>query len=325
MITPFYFDQELFDDISVKNLPVVNDAILDMWQKCGCLALCDENKKDIIKAVGSAPLKYKQKWITALTSDGFKKYQVKLKKSKLSELDDMADFEKCFYSNKVVTGVLTSDYEELLSNKTYVVDGISLEVITPNNFSESINFSKSKASCEQDIHAGSKINDIWNDRFCNLVAHSNKITIIDRYLALNLLQDIKDNKKTAIEALIEKLKPYGTNYTIDIFSACDIYKKPFNSGNIKSYIDNVLKKKPYFNKDKLNIKFSLCKNSIFSEEAHDRMLCIGQHVVQIGKGMDIFRVKNIESNTFTIKPKYLSFFNIAYTNLSRNREWVYKG
>ncbi|MDD8058507.1 hypothetical protein [Shewanella metallivivens] len=323
MITPFYFEQELFDDISIRTLPVVNHAILDMWHKCGCLAFCNENKDEIIKAINSVPTKYKQKWVTALTSDGFKKYQVQLVKSKLSELDDIADFERCFYSKKVVTGILTSDYDEIFHENRLIVNGIDLEVITPNNFNESINFAKSKMSCESDINAGSSFNDVWNDRFSSLVAHSNKITIIDRYLALNLERDIRDGHKTSLECLFERLSSYGTKYSIDIFSACDIHNQSVSADKIKDYINAVLKKKPYFSEINLQIKFSLCKNKIFGEEAHDRMICIGQHVVQIGKGMEIFRAKDIENNTFTIKPKHLSFFNTAYTNLSRNREWRY--
>ncbi|WP_278382840.1 hypothetical protein [Pseudoalteromonas distincta] len=321
MITPFYFDEELFDDNSVREMPIISDSILNLWERYGCLAMSDDSIKEIRAALKVIPDKYKQKWITALTD--FKTFKIDIEKTRLTDLEGITDFERKFYNNRVYTGLIANDFLDLFEEKSLMKEGNQLEIVSPNNLNESINFNNSAKYCESDIKANDDIDIVWNTRFCNIVRYSKKITVIDRYLAENLIRDFTNGNKSSLEWLVEKLSTYDTDYNLDIFSACDRRNSEISSADIRGFIDNTLKRKPYFRESQININFSLCKDRLFGEKAHDRMICIDEHVVQIGKGVDIFRDKIIENNTFTIKPKNVSLFQGVYRDLSRNREWRY--
>lgn len=322
MITSFYFDQDLFDDESVQKIPLMTDSILETWEKCGCLAICNSNRTEIRAALTKVDMSLRKKWVEALSSQSYKKNIVSLKKNKLCDLNGIEEFENLFYSELIITGLLTSEYEELYKIQNLSVGDVELEVITPKKFSESRNFNKSKDACLTSIKAGTDINEIWEERLSKLIYYSSRITIIDRYLASNLLEDIENGKETSLEFIFEKLSRFNRNYTVVVYSACDIPQKDVNATKIRDYLNNVLTKKPYY-KSSNDIQFSLCKNNLFGNEAHDRLVCIDEHVVEIGKGLDIFRKGDIKNNTFTIKPKRFSFFRECYNKLSKNREWNY--
>ncbi|MCW7553952.1 hypothetical protein NX722_15245 [Endozoicomonas gorgoniicola] len=323
MLTTFYFDQELFDD-SALEYPAINNAILESWRNYGCLAVCTENSKNIISAINKVPLKYKQRWITALSSKTFKKTKVRIDNPVLSTLSSIDDFKENYFKNDIITGILPSDYNELFTTRTIDVSNHHLEIINPTNINESINFTTSKDSCEQDIKANEDFSELWCRRFDGLAKHTSIITIIDRYMALNIEYDLNRRKATSLERLIEKLFAYDKKFVIDIYSACDIPNKNINASSIKSYIESTVKKKPYYKDKNFEIRFSLCKDRIFKTKAHDRMMCFDDHVVQIGKGMEIFRSNPIENNTFTIKARRATFFDEAYKELTKNRDWVYR-
>ncbi|MDP0563305.1 MAG: hypothetical protein QS721_13655 [Candidatus Endonucleobacter sp. (ex Gigantidas childressi)] len=324
MLTTFYFDQELFSDESL-NLPITNSVILETWSKYGCLAICQNNINGMRIAIDNIPIKYKQKWITALTSDKFKKTEINISDPLLSSLSGIKEFEMLFYTKNITTGILTIDYQELFEEKSLPVDNNTLEILSPTNINESINFNISKCISEKDIKSGDEFNDIWKNKFEGLAMYTSTITILDRYMALNIERDLRYGLKTSLELLIESLSKYEKKFTIHIFCACDTHSTNIDVDftRIKSYI-NSFTNKPYFSKHKFEIELSLCKDKIFKTEAHDRMMCFDNHVIQIGKGMDIFRDKLINNNTFTIKSRYSTLFDDMYKELAKNREKVFK-
>jgi hypothetical protein len=325
MITTFYFDQDLFEDDLFNNAPALLNQLLDMWKNYGCLAICPNNKSALIAAVSSIPVKYQQKWQMALTTPTFKKISIVVAQNMLSALNGLPDFQAQYYEKNVLTGVLPLALQDAFEDKFTTVGKDIIEIISPCSLTESQNFIKSQTHCLLDIRAGDNFADVWSSRFQRMAESSKTITIIDRYLALNLEEDIQKGKTTALECLIIKLGHLNKKFTIDVFSACDINRadRQVNAARIKDYLNNTLIKKVYFNAG-LEVKFSLCKDSLFRDKAHDRMLCFDEHVVQVGKGMEIFREKPIENNTFTIKSRLLTSFDDIYKILSRNRAWVYR-
>ena len=323
MLTVFYFDQEVFSDDSL-NIPLTNSAILETWLQYGCLAICQDHSINIKEAVKNIHPKYKQKWITALTSQSYKKTRVAIEQPLLSSLKSLDEFKDIFFSKNVTTGIIISEYDELFDPKIITIGNTNLEIVTPSNINESVNFKNSIYISQKDITSNEKYSDIWDKRFSALAEQTSVVTILDRYMALNIESDYKKGLKTSIERLIESLYKHGKQYTIDIYSACDFPEKNINCTEFKEYIDNTLKKKPYFSESKFEIKFAVCKDNIFKSEAHDRMICFDNHVIQIGKGMDIFRENMIQNNTFTIKARNSSSFDEIYKELIKNREWTYK-
>jgi len=323
MLTIFYFDQDLFEDDFFNSAPVVCNQLLDIWKDYGCLAICSKNRSALIAAISSIPVKYQQRWKLAFTDGSFKQISIEVLQNMLSALKGMPEFQAQYYDKNVVTGVLPKELQDSFEAKSINVGNDVLEIISLCSLSESENFGKSKNNCLMDIKAGDVFDDIWSSRFYRMAEFSKKITIIDRYLALNLQQDFERGKVTALELLINKLSKLNKNFSIDVFSACDFPSEQVNATIINTYIKNTLIKKPYFNIHNIQINFSLCKDSFFKDEAHDRMLCFDEHVAQIGKGMDIFREIAIKNNTFTIKSRILTSFDDIYKVLARNREWTY--
>lgn len=315
MLTTFYFDSELFDDKSLQLIAQLNISLLESWQHYGCLGICASHKKEILASINKVPPKYSVKWQTALSQ--FKNTVIKPSIVTISDYDSFDHVKDELVKQNVTTGIIATDYAD--DFKGYD-NPDKFEIVSPVNFGESKNFEKSKSLCLKQIKNGDDINTIWDERFKNLALHTKGITIIDRFSALNILEDHKLGKRTALDKFIEFLSTTGKKYEITIFGACDINGKMTNATDLKSYLDNVLRKKPFYNQSVVNCSFALCKNRFFGQEAHDRMIRLDDYVFEIGNGIDIFREKPISNNSFTIKPLTFTNFEDIYIALNRNRE-----
>lgn len=311
MITTFYFDNEMFDDASF-NIKVTSDSILDKWEKFGCLAFCKEDIAEILQTIKQKPNNIYHQWYTALAH--FKKTSINLHPSKLYDLGTDHDYDSILNKNGIMTAIVPSEYLELFENKTHV------EIIEPQNIFDSINFKNSEKYSLNDISEENEIEEIWNNSFKNLSIYTNSITIIDRYLMKNAIDDHKNQKETSIEVLAKFLAKNNKPYTINIYSACDIDGTSTNSTEITTYLNDVLRKKPYVQHSKIQFSISYCKGRIFSKIAHDRMMAFDQHVVETGNGVDIFRVKPISNCQLNIKNIHRTKFKEIYALLSKNRE-----
>ncbi|MBU1618425.1 MAG: hypothetical protein KJ556_02495 [Gammaproteobacteria bacterium] len=316
MLTNFYLDSEVFDDAQLQEIPQANLSILYDWQHYGCLGYCNKHEEEILHSIKKVVPKYHIKWQTAFAQ--FKKTKITPRKAIMSEYDDFLDLKNEMNSYDVQTAVISSAFLDyyLPEHKDML-----FEVVSPSNFGESVSFSKSKTMSLEQIKKGDDINLIWKNKFHCLAKHSKHITIIDRYSALNILEDHANGKKTSLELIIDFLTTTGGKFDITIYGACDIPKKSVNATTLKNYLDNHLRKQPNYLKTISNSGFSLCKNKFFGEEAHDRMISFDESfVVEIGSGLDIFRDKPLASNTFAIKIKTLTCFTEIYSKLSMNRE-----
>jgi len=315
MLTTFYLDKELFDDDSLQNINQLNLTILNNWKNYGCLGVCEDSKLDLIKAIKKVPVKYSIQWQTALTN--YKSTPICPRKSTISDCENFVELKEILVAEEVLTGVIPTDYSSDFIN---LKNSDCFEVVTPSNFEESQNFQNSETYCLTQIAKGDDINVIWQERLHNLARYSKQITIIDRFSALNILEDHSKGLKTSLETFIEYLSLTGKKYEISIFGACDINGRMTNATTLKTYLNNVLRKKPLYTQVIEKCNFSLCKNGFFGKEAHDRMLKFDKHVIEIGNGLDIFRQKPILNNTFTIKLSHQTNFDSVYNTLSKNRE-----
>ncbi len=246
MLTTFYFDKELFEDDAVINISVVGKTIIENWEQYGCLATCKDHQIAIRDALNSTDIKHKLKWVTAFSSSSFKKMTVQLREPIVSEYQKIQDLEAEFQPHGIMTGLIPSELVGGLDSLNHTCkQGNFTEVISPCDFDQSIHFQNSSVVSITDINSGETIDDVWKNRFLNLSKNTKKITIIDRYLALNLLEDNTNGLRSSVERLIQKLASNNQKYSIDIYSACDIPSKSINASDLKSYITE-LKKKPFY-------------------------------------------------------------------------------
>lgn len=316
MLTNFYLDSEIFDDDLLQSIPQLNISILENWRDYGCLGYCNTHYQMIFSSLNKLQPKYKIKWETALSN--FKKNKITPDKPLMSDYENFETLKHEMVSFDIDTSIISSSYLEYFPSTS---PRGTFEIVSASNFGESISFLKSKKMSLEQIKKGDDINQLWENRFHNLAKHSKHITIIDRYSALNILEDHAIGKKTSLDLLIDFLSTTGNKYEITIYGACDIPNRLVNATELKSYLNGNLRKRPNYLSTISNSSFALCKNKFFGEEAHDRMISFDEDfVVEIGSGLDIFRDKPIKTNTFSIKRKGLTFFSSIYNELSKNRE-----
>lgn len=313
MITTFYFDEEMFQDETLKDVPMVSDVILEKWSKYGCLAYCEEDHAQIKSAISRVPVKSAQKWIVAFSN--YKKTLVKLNPSKMSDLGSYNAADAALTPKGIMTGIVPRLYLELFVKSN---NGL-VEIIDPSGITESQNFKNSENHSSADIGENDNIDTIWANSFEKLSLHSKKITIIDRYLIENALDDYKKGKKTSIEKFAELLASNKIPYDIEIYSACDIGGTNTSTQEVKHYLNEVLRKKVYVKTSKINFTVALCKNRFFSQKAHDRMFIFDQHAIQTGVGLDIFREQPLTYCQLNIKDIKLTKFSEIHQKLSANR------
>ncbi|WP_419237378.1 hypothetical protein ACN08P_05610 [Photobacterium leiognathi subsp. mandapamensis] len=314
MITTFYFDEEMFQDNIFKEHPTTTDHILKTWSKYGCLAYCEKDKVYIQKSLQHVPPKFSQKWSAAIQH--LKKTPIMLESSRLSDFESYNLVDKALTQQGVMIGILPNDFLEL-----FQVDNIGkLEIISPLGIHDSKYFSDSEKYSSLDIGVGDNIEEIWNRSFKNLSLYSKSITIIDRYLIKNIMDDYEEGKETSIEKFSKYLSKNNKPYHINILSACDINGEITNSNKIKYYLNDILRKKNYIVKNNITFTIGLCKNRFFSQNAHDRMIAMDKHVIQTGNGLDIFRNQPLVFCQLNIKNKELTKFDEINTRLKNNRE-----
>lgn len=311
MITTFYFDEEMFQDPVFINQPCVNEDILSLWDKYGCLAYCDTDFSLVEKSLSKIQPKYSTRWKVAIQH--FFKTKVNLSKRKISDFGSCSLLENDFKVSGIKTGVVANEYLELFSE---IVGGV--EVVCPYTLRYSTNFRESERLSSLDINQSEKIYEIWDSRFNGVFLFSKKIVIIDRYLMLNVIYDYKSGLRTSLEIFFELLSKNNVSYKVDIYSACDINGET-SSSEVKAYLDNVLRPKMSVLKSKIEFEVNYCKNKFFSDHSHGRMIALDRHVIQIDNGLDIFREKPMINAQFNIKGIAQTRFNEIYKVLSKNR------
>ncbi|WP_162520142.1 MIT C-terminal domain-containing protein [Aeromonas media] len=313
MITKFYFDHDILSDGYLNTLPVVNDFLLENWRLYGALGVDSREFPKLITGLSNVPPKYKQKWALAISKN--KRFNATLINPVLSECTTREEIERNLNNSNISVGIIQTELHEYYDGNFNNVN----EIVSPASISESYFFKKSKEHCSKDLTQNECVNKIWNERFQSLVEHSKVITIIDRYSVLNAIEDHKGGKKTSLETFLSFLSQFTHNIHVSLLSACNIHGHIFTAREVTDYL-TLLRGKPNIGKN-ISLQVSLCKNKIFKDEAHDRMIRLDlSHVIQIGTGLEIFRKKAINKQTFTIKDTSLSCFNDAYATLNKNRE-----
>lgn len=312
MITKFYFDHDILSD-EYLNIPVVNDTLLENWRLYGALGVDQREFPKLMKGLSKIPPKYKQKWDLAISEN--KKFNATLTTPVLSECTTREEIENNLSNSRISVGIIQSELHEYYSGNFNNLN----EIVSPASISESFFFKKSKEYSNKDLLQNECIKKVWSERFNALVEHSKVITIIDRYSIVNALEDHSKGNKTSLELFLSLASQFTHDLNITLLSACDIPNRHFTVKEVSDYL-TTLRNKPGIKKN-ISLKVSLCKNTLFKDEAHDRMIRLDlSHVIQIGTGLEIFRNKPINKQLFTIKDTSLSCFNEAHSNLMKNRE-----
>lgn len=311
MITTFYFDEEMFQDPVFTNQPSVNEDILNLWDRYGCLAYCEADFSLVEKSLTNIQPKYSTRWNAAIQH--FFKTKVNLSKRKISDFESYSLLEKDFKNTGVKTGVVADEYLELFNGSTGGV-----EVVCPSTLRYSTSFKESERLSNLDIHQSEKISDIWDSRLNGVFLYSKKIVIIDRYLMFNVINDYNSGLKTSLENLFELLSKNNVSYKVDIYSACDV-RGDTSSEEVKVYLNNILRRKASVLTSKIEFEVNFCKNKFFSDNAHGRMIALDRHVIQIDNGLDIFREKPMINSQLNIKGVRQTRFIEIYNVLSKNR------
>lgn len=320
MLTYFYFDSSLFEDKNLIQAEQPNDILLDKWLRYGCLHICKANLKDSLSAIKNINPKYVQRWQTALAYNT--KKILDSPSPKLSECEDINLVYESLGKVDIQTGVVSHELIDLYEEKK--IEKNSFEIISPSLIHNSINFKNSETLAEKSIDKGTVVDDLWNSRISKLVSCSKSITFIDKFMMKNVIEDYHKGVKTSLEYIVEKISEQShQDITVKIISGCDFYGNQTNFSEIKDYLENVLYTKPFF-KSTVKLEVSFCKSRFFGDECHDRLFAIGNFVIEIGKGADVFRAADIARNTFTIKNLTNTFFNEAYASLNKQREKVYR-
>lgn len=319
MLTEFYFDGELFQDQNFK-LKIMNDHLIKHWSEYGCLVVC---KKDRGRSLfNDVEAKYKAKWQSYFTLS--RKSFVSLN-AVVSTFNDF-DAVECAVKSYGVDSVFIAEglHDDILGEKTQRCNDCNdFEVLIPDDIYNSSNFKKSEEYSKKDIEQGELVRDIWATRFDKLVAHTKVITILDRYFVKNLVEDIKENKKTSLETFLENLSGSSSRkISLHFYSKWDGNASERNS--VEKYLSKSLYETTFFNDSIASVSISGCPDRFFSKNAHERFFKLDNHVLAIGNGMELFRTTQVKVTHFSSKHSSLTSFDKSLAVISRNSKWTLK-
>ncbi|MBP4062627.1 hypothetical protein QDR94_14750 [Acinetobacter baumannii] len=323
MITPFILDRDVFQCENFKKLPIVRDAILEDWANYGIFIFgTKDNLHHLVQLVRTSfPVKYKDKWLTALTK--FPTYIVEenIIQDFLLESEDFNEIKKL---SKYVDNVFLNsiNFEIVKEFKNFEQKSQNFEVLDYIYLKDSESFKLSKIYAKKQIDNGEDVKKVWS-RFKSLLTYTNKMVIVDRYLFVN---DIS----TAYlpEGSLSSIKRFFKFMTVNRLKVKNLQfvssNKSLKAESVKKLFDDIFASDSSLRScfDKLIVIVRDDKE--FSDGFHDRIIKTDYHYVEIGSGFgDAFRNKMTEKfMTFSCKSKcevdYTSYFaHISSLDLSK--------
>ncbi|MHA3052093.1 hypothetical protein [Acinetobacter sp. ANC 4640] len=329
MFYTFRLSDEFLGSNSLK-IKAINRDFIEAWRKNGVIVF--KNQNEVLefrrKLQSKVDPRFIQLWNLGLSSN------LITFNNDLEDVDfliDDEDFNKIICKNfGCSTFYVDQDTEDLISTyadyKKYCATQLK-EIISLDSYSDSIFLNRAQTFSNKQIDADEILDDIWNQRFEYFFKFNSTITVVDRYLFINELENDNKRGNSALLNLFRKLASkdirlkkieFVSNDFTDITSFCEFFEKYIWSSNIlKSVSDEV--------------KFVAKADSFFVGDFHDRLVRSDKHYIEIGLGFgDIFREPKMKRfTTLTMKPKkpvdYENYINQATSiNRSNSQEWIKK-
>ncbi|MNE11274.1 hypothetical protein D3C76_637770 [compost metagenome] len=305
MISEFALDQEFFSSnvLHDENLSVVHDFITRSWIDYGVLVLPKNGSADFLAFVETLPLKYRQRWLTAVEYG--KKYELDRdwwefsKYESFDELCAMSSHFKTAFASDGTCFVLSGGVECKVS-----CVNTGFEILGAGMCSESLNFGKSVELSRSDIWGYGSAEEIWINRFKSLAQFSKKIVIIDRYFFQNVWEAAqRRSTDNSMKNFFSFLSELGKTYHVKIISHGGAKDSDFHAG-VYDYFYKSIARIPALNKALESWELSSVKEEFFQGESHDRLIGFDRHLCQIGNGMRVFGPAPHPRATFSAKYDY---------------------
>lgn len=322
MITPFIFDKEIFDCDTFKSSLLISDSLVEDWEKFGIWIFPsnDKVKELLVKINKDFPIKYKQKWITAISH--FPKYitnedflsEFTVEKNEVSRLLDLPKYAE--------TVLLSSENFQLLSDSLdFSKFPNSFELIDYQQFKRSKNFELSKLYSIKQIEYRDNNQQVL-ERLKNLLKFTKELVLVDRYLFKNDFDSAYDSDRgtTALKKIFRYL--VEKNIHIANFSIISS-NKDLTTDNVKQLFKDILSSNDSFYNCFSELKVIMRDDSQFSKIFHDRILRTTYHYTEFGAGIvdalgpssaERFMTFNCKSRTQVDYKKYFMDISIETVN-----------
>lgn len=329
MITPFILDKEIFQCENFKNLPIVRDSILEDWANHGIFVFGKkENHHNLVQFVRKEfPVKYKDKWLTALTKFPFFVVNSDLIDNFLVGSEDFNEIKKL--SEYINSLFLTPTNFGLVSEfKNFESSSNNFEVLDYVYLKDSNFFKLSKIYAKKQIDSGEDVKNVWY-RFKNLLNYTNKLLIVDRYLYSNDIKSayLPNDSSSSIRRFFKFMTVNNLKVKNLQFVSSN---KGIEADQVKKLFDDIFASDSSLKKCFESLSIIVRDEKLFSHNFHDRIIKTDHHYVEIGSGFgDAFRYKVTEKfMTFSCKSNcevdYSNYFaHISKLDCSEN-EAIFK-
>jgi len=320
MLTDFYFDKEIFEDSTVSNVKASNHLLQESWLKFGRLGyITGASPISFLEHVG---VENRQRWASTISHCSSR--QIHLDERTVSSVNSFDDLNDIFSKQGVSTVLVADGYKDgVLPECTHKSCEQDLfECLVPDDLPESRLHRSGSENSAKNISAGEDISDIWKGRFEGLAKYSTSIAIIDRYLIQGIVRDKINKSYTSLSKFIEFLSASLKTETVkvQIFSAGGEKDENLHD-EMRSYLNDELTRKPFFQQGKIQLSVSSCADHMFRDNAHGRLVLIDNHVIDLDNGLSLFDAWPVKNTIFNIKPKYQTSFTSVHSMLSKNRLW----
>lgn len=328
MIYNLHFDTEYIysDELKDSNCEVLTSMILNTWRDYCCFFIADQEVKNYLEVIDTFPPQLSIKWRAALTN--YKIFNIDDCYKPLRDFPDLDSLAKNYKKTELDLIIIPNNYNGLGFDNTINNQNINgIDISKSQSIPLSNTYNHIYNSYNRDITGTETIDQIWQTKFSRLAKTCSAITIIDRYLGLNVFQDI-EAKKTSLELFIDKILSYDIECSITIYTSHISHPLndnclPDDKNDCKVFFENYIRRKieskPKFKQSIASLEINLCKESHFRPIAHDRFITFDKHTINLGVGMEIFRENGVKATTCTLRYVGNTNFSTILNDLSKNR------
>ncbi|WP_312187804.1 hypothetical protein [Leclercia sp.] len=328
MIYNLHFDAEYVysDELRDSNCELLTSMILNIWRDHCCFLIAEQEIDNYLEVIDTFPPQLGIKWRTALST--YKVFNIDNCYKPLREFPDLIAVANNYSKPMIDLIIVPNNYDRLgftTALNYQAIDG--LDIAKSHSIPSSNTYDKIYNTCNRDITGSETIDDIWDSKFSKLARTCSVITIIDRYLGLNIYQD-SDTKKTSLEVFVDKILSHSnecsiTIYTSHITNSSNGNSLPTDKNDCRTFFENFIRRKlsskPKFNQIIINLEINICSESYFRTIAHDRFITFDKHTINLGVGMEIFRQNAVKATTCTLRYIGNTNFSPILNELIKNR------
>lgn len=299
MIIRFAVDPEA---LAMRNFPAplrrsLHDNMLRLWANVGVLVYTGRafEQSQLSVALRELPQDIRKMWLLALKQNRIQQGPPHWKGIRAlespEELSALTKAIDILCLDEVRAALLGLPEEE----ESIQLDANNLELVRFDCVNRALVFQEAEELAREPIEKGTKVLDVWKQRFARLARLSRHVVVMDRFALESAFK--RGDKHSGIRRFLMELNQTAETSGVTVYASV----KEFSSRKLRDHLEGIWRELPKGGIRK--IQLYLVDDRDFMTIAHDRYVRFEKSVCEIGIGLDILTGPKVwRTSSFSLKP-----------------------